>query len=439
MADNSTETRLRAEIEDLKQRLEKHEHLGPRHPSKFTLWVVALLVLAALTAAFLTGYLPFLRRQTLLISEAKSDSQLAPVVNVITVQRSPGRSELVLPGNIQAVTEGPVLSRASGYIKRRYVDIGDRVTANQLLVEIDAAELMQQVRQAQASLDQASSNLEQAIADLDQAKTNEKMSQVTAERWRNLASRGVVSHQENDLYQAQFESQQARVHSLDKAVNASKNNIKASEANLARLTELQSYLKVRAPFAGVITLRNIDTGALVNEGSTLLFRIAQTDRLRTYVNVPQADADEVHVGQAASLTIPDLPNRRFAGTVTRTANSLDPSTRTLLAEIQVPNPDGALMPGMYSQVDLTTARRNPPLVIPGDTLVVRANGPQVAVVNPDSTIHYQLIQLGRDYGDKLEVIGGLQAGQRVVVNPGDAVREKVRVNPVLLREKPGGH
>lgn len=434
MADNNTEAQLRAEIQELKHRLGERPDKGV-HPSKLTLWVVALLVLVGLTAAFLTGYLPFLHRQSMLVSEAKSESQAAPVVNVITVQRSPGRSELVLPGNIQAVTEAPVLSRASGYVKRRLADIGDRVTAGQLLAEIDATELGQQVSQAKASLEQASSNLEQAMADLDQGKTNEKMSQVTAGRWKDLAARGVVSRQENDVYQAQFESQQARVHSLEKAVNAAKSSVRASEANLARLTEIQSYLKVRAPFAGVITLRNVDTGALVNEGSTLLFRIAQTDRLRTYVNVPQADADEVHVGQAATLTIPDLPNRKFMGTVTRTSNALDPSSRTLLTEVQIPNQDGVLMPGMYSQVDLTTARKNPPLVIPGDTLVVRANGPQVAVVNPDSTIHYQLIQLGRDYGDKLEVLGGLQPGQKVVVNPGDAVREKVKVNAVLLREK----
>ena len=153
---------------------------------------------------------------------------------------------------------------------------------------------------------------------------------------------------------------------------AARSNVAAAQANLARLTELKSYQTVRAPFAGVITVRNVDTGALVNEGNTLLFRIAQTDRLRTYVNVPQADAGSVRVGQQRQADVPDLPGRKFPGTVTRTANALDPATRTLLAEVQAPNPDGVLMPGMYAQVDLSVPRRHPPLLIPGDTLVVRA-------------------------------------------------------------------
>ena len=144
---------------------------------------------------------------------------------------------------------------------------------------------------------------------------------------------------------------------------------------------MQGYVNVRAPFAGVITQRNVDVGALVNEGNTLLYRIAQTDRLRIYVNVPQADATAVHVGRPAKLTITDLPAHRFLGTVTRTASSLDPTTRTLLAEVQVPNQQGLLLPGMYAQVDFTTPRAEPPLLIKGDALVIRADGPQVAIVN----------------------------------------------------------
>jgi RND family efflux transporter MFP subunit len=192
---------------------------------------------------------------------------------------------------------------------------------------------------------------------------------------------------------------------------------------------------VRAPFDGVITVRNVDTGALVNEGTTLLFRVAQVDRVRSYVNVPQADSASVHVGQVARLTIPDLPGRIFSGTVTRTANALDPSTRTLLVEVQVANPDHALLPGMYAQVDLTTPRQDPPLLIPGDTLVVRADGPQVAVIGQDHTVRYARIQLGRDFGDRIEVLSGLQAGQQIAVNPGDSVREGSKVNPVLLRKQ----
>jgi len=194
---------------------------------------------------------------------------------------------------------------------------------------------------------------------------------------------------------------------------------------------------VRAPFEGVITLRNVDTGALVNEGSTLLFRVAQTGSLRTYVNVPQAEADSVKVGQRAEISINELPGRKFPGVVARTSNALDPTTRTLLTEVQVPNANGLLMPGMFAQVDLTMPRKYPPLLIPGDTLVVRSDGPQVAVVGADGTVHYTRIQIGRDFGDRLEVLSGLEEGQRLAVNPSDEVREGVKVNAVAAPEKAG--
>jgi RND family efflux transporter MFP subunit len=201
------------------------------------------------------------------------------------------------------------------------------------------------------------------------------------------------------------------------------------------LSELQGFSKVHAPFDGVITVRNVDTGALVSEGTTLLFRLAQMGRVRTYVNVPQADAESVRVGQVAHLTIPDLPGRIFDGAVTRTANALDPATRTLLVEVQLANPAGTLFPGMYAQVALTTPRGSPPLLIPGDTLVVRGDGPQVAVVGTDHSIRFARIQLGRDFGDRIEVLSGLEAGQQIVVNPGDVVQAGSKVNPVLLRKQ----
>jgi RND family efflux transporter MFP subunit len=167
-----------------------------------------------------------------------------------------------------------------------------------------------------------------------------------------------------------------------------------------------------------------------------LFRIAQTNVLRTYVNVPQADADSVRIGQTARILFPEVPGRQFTGTVTRTSRALDSATRTLLTEVQVDNAAGSLLPGMYAQVDLTTPRKDAPLVIPGDTLVVRPDGPQVAMVMADRTIHFQRIELGRDYGDRIEVNSGLQAGQQIVVNPGDTVREGVKVNSIPLNERP---
>jgi RND family efflux transporter MFP subunit len=201
--------------------------------------------------------------------------------------------------------------------------------------------------------------------------------------------------------------------------------------------ELQSYLKVRAPFAGIITLRNVDVGALVNAGNTLLYRIAQTNLVRTYINVPQANAGDVHVGQSAILSTSDLLDRKFTGTVTRTANALDPSSRTLLVEVQVPNTDGRLLPGMYVQVDLKLPRKDPPILVPGDTLVVRPEGTLVAALDKNNVIHFQKITVGRDLGDRIEVLDGVSEGTRVIVNPNDSVQEGIRVHPVAAAPAAG--
>jgi len=438
--DTHTEEQLRAEIEELKQKLAAANSVhsskpATSGPSFGTLLVVILLLVALAAAGYFLGYVPKQHREQVLAAETRAEETSLPVVNVERVERSSGESSLVLPGNIQAITEAPVLARASGYIRKRLVDIGDRVTAGQVLAEIEAPELNQQIKQAQAAIDQANSTVQQAEAAVQQGRANENLAKVTAERWNNLLAKGVVSRQERDNYQAQYEAQQANVQALEKAVAAARSNAAAAQANLARLQELLGYQTVRAPFAGVITVRNIDSGALVNEGNTLLFRIAQTDRLRTYLNVPQSDAESVRVGQQATLTIPDLPGRKFAGTVSRTANALDPASRTLLVEVQVPNPSATLMPGMYAQVDLSVPRKNPPLTIPADTLVVRSDGPQVAVIASDGGVHFARVQLGRDMGDRLEVLSGVEDGARLAVNPSDAVREGAKVKPVEAPEK----
>jgi RND family efflux transporter MFP subunit len=434
----SVEEELRAEIEQLKRRLhsQEHAHAGahvlehPPRPRRSAILGLLLLIAAIFVVAFFAGYVPRHRRELQLVAEANVQQESLPEVSVVAAKRGSLMGNLVLPGNIQAVTEAPILARAEGFIQRRYVDIGDKVNAGQLLADIQAPELDQQVVQARAAVQQTQADLERATAALEQGKANEQLAKVTASRWDNLSKKGVVSRQENDQYQAQYLAQSANVRALDRAVAAAKGNVAASQANVARLGELQSYLQVRAPFAGVITLRNIDVGALVNTGSTLLFRIAQTNPLRTYVNVPQVDAPEVRVGQTATLSTADLPDRKFNGVVTRTANALDPASRTLLVEIQVPNPDGKLMPGTYSQVDLNLPRKDPPLLIPSDTLVVRPAGTQVALVNADSKVHFQPITVGRDLGDRIEVLSGLKAGQRVIVNPNDSVQEGVKVHPV---------
>src|SRR5581483_2270712 len=335
----STEQQLRAEIEDLRRRLEEQRRVRPggapgskSAPAVRTLWFLGLLILGLIVAGFFAGYLPRQRRQQVLAAEANEEIQSLPVVTVTPVTRSSNRTQLVLPGNIQPVTEAPVLARASGYLKARYADIGDHVKAGQVLGEIEAPELDQQIRQAQATIQQAESSVEQAEAALEQGRSNEALARVTAERWQNLVKRGAVSKQENDVYQAQYTAQQANVQALEKAVAAARSNVGAVQANLARLTDLKGYLTVKAPFAGVITVRNVDTGALINEANTMLYRIAQTGRMRTYINVPQSEAESVRLGQTATLQFSELQNRKFTGIVTRTSNALDPASRTLLTE-----------------------------------------------------------------------------------------------------------
>ena len=438
---NTSESRLKAEIEELKRQLEEQKKLAHaalhqnRRPSTLSLILIALLLAVMIVVGFFAGYLPRQKREAVLAAETKEAGATLPVVNVSKVSRSSGQSQLVLPGNIQAVTEAPILSRATGYIRKRNVDIGDRVKAGQVVAEIEAPELDQMILQANAALEQVRSSVQQAEAAVQQGKANESLARLTAGRMSNLLGRGVISKQDNDNAQAQYAAQQANVEALTKAVAAQRSAVSAAEANIARLTQIKSYQTVRAPFDGVITQRNVDTGALVNEGSTLLFRVAQTGMLRAYINIPQTDADSVKPGQQAILSIAEFPGRRFSGTVARTSNALDPATRTLLAEVQVPNRDGVLMPGMFAQVDLTMPRRFPPLMITGDTLVVRSDGPQVAVVSPEGVVHFTRIQLGRDFGDRIEVLSGLEEGQQIAVNPSDEVREGVKVNAVAAPEK----
>jgi RND family efflux transporter MFP subunit len=435
----SVEAELRAEIELLKRQLQAHkpghasvlEH--PPRPRNRTILGVLVLAAAIFVVAFFAGYLPRHRTELQLITEAHADQESLPEVSFAPAVRGRAFGSLVLPGNMQAVTEAPILARAEGFLQHRYVDIGDHVQAGQLLAEIQAPDLDQQVVQARAAVQQSQADLERATAALEQGKANEQLAKVTAVRWDNLVKRGAVSRQENDQYQAQFQAQSANVRALDRAVAAARGSVSAAQANVARLSELQSYLQVRAPFTGIITLRNVDVGALVNTGSTLLFRIAQTNLLRTFVNVPQADAPGVRVGQSATLSTADVPDRKFKGEVTRTANALDPASRTLLVEIQVPNPDGKLFPGAYVQVDLNLPRKDPPLLIPSDTLVVRPEGTLAAVLGSGNVVHFQKITVGRDFGDRIEVLSGLNPGQRVIVNPNDSVQEGVKVRPVASK------
>lgn len=396
----------------------------------------AVLVLTiVIIGLFIAGYLPKAKRHAVLASEATTEAQAVPPVNVAVVERSPARTELSLPGTMQAIAEAPVMARASGYVRRRLADIGDSVQSGQVLAEIEAPELDQQIRQAVSSRDQASAALEQAEAGLRMARSNQGIAKITADRWRNLVEKGAVSRQENDSYQAVLESQNANVQASEKAIQVAKSNLAAVEANLARLNQLKSYQQVRSPFAGIITVRNIEAGTLVTEGSTLLYRVAQPGTLRVFVNVPQPDAEAVHEGMPATVALQGSAEPPWKGRVTRTAKALDPTSRTMLAEIQATNAGGKLMPGMFVLVGLSLSHSATALLIPGDTLVVRSDGPQVAVVDQVGTVHFRRIQLGRDLGSKLEVVSGVGEGDRIVINPGDTAKEGAKVKPIPASNK----
>jgi len=449
-AATTTEEKLRQENHALKRRVRE---LGGSadgfsnegapveswRPSGTTIGAILLGALVLMMVAFFTGYLPRQKRMAQITTEAHDQEQALPRVEVVRVGRAALSSEVQLPGNLQAVTEAPVLARADGYLARRFVDIGDRVKAGQPVAEIEAPELDAQVRQAKANVQQTQAALEQASANLEQGKSELDLARITAERWASLVAKGVISRQDNDQYQAQYRSRLAGVQALEKSIVLQRAGISVAEANLARLERMQSYLVVRAPFDGVITLRNVDVGALVTAGATLLFRIAQTATLRAYVNIPQTYASSVRPGQAAQLTVSNLPGRHFAGTVARIAGALDPASRTMLVELSVPNADNALLPGMYSQVVLSSSRTAAPLLIPSDALILRADGVQVAVVRPDRRVHLQKIEVARDYGARLEVSSGLQEGEMIIANPGEIAREGLTVDPVLLADKASEH
>jgi RND family efflux transporter MFP subunit len=415
----------------------RHEDTGAAwRPSRKTTSALLFAVFALLVGAFLVGYVPLQRREATLRAEADARNNGLPRVTVLRVTRGPDQNEIRLSGTMQALKEAPILARTDGYLKNRLVDIGDRVHEGQVLAEIDAPELDQQVRQAEAALQQAEAASDQAQASLEQGKVTHDLARITAERSKALAGRGIVAQQDNDQSQAQLAAQDANVQALQKAVLAQQSNQAAAKANLVRLQELQGYRQVRAPFDGVITLRNVDVGVLVTTGNTLLYRIAQTGTLRTYVNVAQGDVNSVHVGQVAALTVSNLPGRAFPGTVARMANALDPASRTMLVEIDVANPDSALFPGTFADVSLSGRRENRPLTIPAAAVVFRTDGAQVAVVQPDDTVHLQKITVGRDFGDRVEVVQGLSEDTIIIAQPGDTARDGAKVLPITRDAQP---
>ena len=318
-------------------------------------------------------------------------------VNIATAQRDAQPKELILPGTFDAFNQTTIFPRSNGYVKSWKVDIGDNVKAGQLLAEIEEPEVDQQLAQARAQ---------------------QEIAKVTADRWRDLLDRKVVSKQEYDQNEKAYE---------------------AANANLQQLEKIQGFQQVVAPFTGKITARNIDVGTLVTAGTgnsgTPLFNMVQSDPLRVYVFVPQTNAASMREGLKAKILVQERPGQDFEGTVTRTAGALDPTSRTMQVEVQVPNHDGNLYAGMYGQVKFLLPDDNAPIVVPADAFVFHAQGPQVVTVTNDNRIHWQKISVGRDFGTQLEVLDGLAENTKVVINPNDDLVEGIQVQ-VKPAEKP---
>ncbi len=393
--------------------------------------IIVIVLVLFFAGIFLFGWTRHGQVEKAARADAQLEATALPTVTVTTAVRAASVVDLTLPGNIQAITEAAVLARAEGYLVKRYADIGDRVHEGQLLAELDTPDLDQQVIQAQAALQQTNAALAQAKAALEQAKANAQLADVTAKRNTILVNRGVLSKQEGDQSDSTLLAQAANVRASEANINAALQNVGANEANLRRLLDLQSFKKVKAPFDGVITLRNIDTGSLISSGSTLLFRIAQNNVLRIFVNVPQSDFSSFDVGMPAQITVTELPGRSFPGKVARLSGALDTNTRTLLTEVEVPNSQGTLLPGMYAQVRFSITRTQPSVLVPGDAIVTRSSGSMVAIVDSDNTVHFRPVHLGRDFGTNVEILGGLEAGEKVVVNPTDDVREGAKVKTTM--------
>ncbi|HJX81916.1 MAG TPA: efflux RND transporter periplasmic adaptor subunit, partial [Candidatus Udaeobacter sp.] len=320
-------------------------------------------------------------------------------VNVATAQRDSKPKELILPGTFQAFNQTTIFPRSNGYVESWKVDIGDYVQAGQLLAEIATPEVDQQLAQARAQ---------------------EEIAKLTADRWRDLLDKKVVSKQEYDQNEKAYE---------------------AAKANLQQLEKIQGFQQILAPFAGKIAARNIDVGTLVTAGTgnsgTPLFSLVQSDVLRVYVFAPQENAPSIHEGLAAKIVLQEYPGQEFDGKVTRTAGALDPQSRTMQVEVQVPNQQGKLYAGMYGQVKFLLPDDNAPIVVPADAFVFRAQGPQVVTVTNDNRIHWK-ISVGRDFGTQLEVLNGLKENTEVVMNPTDDLREGVQVEVKSAEEsKPG--
>jgi RND family efflux transporter MFP subunit len=379
------------------------EQQPPKKSSFFLIFLVIVIALVVLGAFVMVG------RRSQFQALAKDTETLAVPTVAIIHPTSEGPSEdLVLPGTLQAYVESPIYARTNGYLVKWYHDIGSRVNKGDLLADIETPEVDQQLMQARA--------------DLVTAQANENLSQITEARYSELLKTDGVSKQEVDNATGDLAAKRAIVQS--------------AAANVRRLEELKSFQKVYAPFAGVVTQRNVDIGTLINAGnggtSQQLFYLAQTDPIRLYVNVPEAYAPSIHKGLGAYIELAQYPGQKFQGQVVRTAEAIDLASRTLLTEVDVPNKSGLLLPGGYAQVHLQIHVQTERLQVPVNALLFRSEGLRAVVIDSNHKVRLQAVAIGRDYGTSLEVLTGLKADDWIVLNPPDSIEngEDVHVKEV---------
>lgn len=380
---------------------------APRRSGRLILFLFAgLVVLAALAVYGLITRSATTEKLEQQATQAASEQ----TVTVVKSERLPAAVTVELPGQTQAYIQAPVFAQTSGYLKKWYFDIGAQVKAGEVLAELDTPQVDQQLNQAKATLKEA-----QAALDL---------SLVTYRRDQDLLQRRVIAQQDFDTATSDLGVKQATVN--------------ADEAAVLSLQALEDFKTVKAPFEGIVTARNTDIGALINSGSgNPLFIVAQIKPLRIYINVPENMAQDVAVGASAELRFNEFPGREFSGKVVRTAGAIDPNSRTLLTEVDVPNESSELYPGAYTQVRLVTSTSNRSVLVPANTLLFRSEGAAVGVVNQNNVVELKKIKIGRDLGNQLEVTQGLSVDDRIIVNPSDslAAGQKVKVRPTQEEKK----
>ena len=374
----------------------------------FKFFIGAVIVLVVLGAFTL-----FQRRAQYHALAEETETLAIPTVAIIHPTSEVAQEDLVLPGNLEAYVDSPIYARTNGYLRKWYHDIGARVPKGELLADIDTPEVDQQ--------------LSQSRADLNTAQANANLSRITSTRYQDLIKTDGVSKQEVDNAVGDYEAKAATV--------------KSSEANVRRLEELESFKHVYAPFSGVITRRNIDIGTLINAGNggaqQELFTLAQTDPIRVYLNVPEMYSSSVRVGLGAYLELMQYPGQNFQGKVVRTAEAIDPNTRTLLTEVDVPNKSGLLFPGGYAQVHLQVKVAASRVQVPVNALLFRSEGLRAVVVDANHKTHLRPLTIGRDFGTTLEVLNGLQPNDWIVVNPPDSINDGEDVRVKQVAQAPG--